>query len=508
MTDNSSGTASRLAGQSGLIIGGNAFTLLAGLPFQIYLARVLGAQQLGAFSLFEVIAQMAGALAALGLSYTVVRFIPEHLSLGQHRHVRQLLTTIFFMTLVAGVIAATLVTVGGERLVDWIPELRNYSQLFPFVGAITLLGMLLGLSAQALRAFLDIRWMILVGSFLQLMLKIAITITLLWLGWELMGYLIAVVASLGFALAGMLWGLRRHLLRLGHTEEAVLRETRRMWWSYSRTMYASYLLGMALAPVERFLIGAAIDLASLGIWTAVRQLQSLPQVFLQVIITVTAPMFVGAKARGEADEVTHLYRIATDWVGRMGFPLLVFLAIFGGKVLGLYGPRFAAVGHWPLLILVMGQFVNLATGPVGTLLNQVGQERTMLRLNLLSDCLFFACLLTLAPILGLLGVAAAAALSTTFSNLAAVRVMKQQLGISWWSVRNQRQYLPLVFCVVATLLVSYADLVHGAWDLVLALAVTYAVFFLTYLSRGLSSEDKAIYDMMRAGLGFANEKRK
>jgi O-antigen/teichoic acid export membrane protein len=508
MNDNSPDTAKRLAGQSGLVIAGNAFTLLAGLPFQIYLARVLGAEQLGAFSLFEVIAQTAGALAALGLSYTVVRFIPEHLRLGQHRHVRQLLTTLFSVTLLAGVVAAALVTFGGERLVDWIPELRKYSRLFPFVGAMTLLGMMSGLAAQALRAFLDIRWLTLVASFLQLMLKIAIAITLLRLGWELMGYLIAVVASLGLALAGMLWGLRRHLLQLVHTKEDVLRATRRMWWSYSRTMYASYLLGMAVAPLERLLIGAATDLASLGIWTAIRQLQNLPQVFLQVIITVAAPMFVGAKAEGKADEVTHLYHIATDWIGRLGFPLLIFLAIFGGKVLGLYGARFADAGHWPLLILLLGQLVNLATGPVGTLLNQLGQERTMLRLNLLTDGLFLICLLTLAPFFGLLGVAAAGALSTIFSNLTAMRVMKQRLGISWSSVRNQRHSLPVLFCLVATFLISYADLVHGARDLLLALAATYAIFFLTYVSRGLTNEDKELYRSVLSGLGLANDKWK
>jgi O-antigen/teichoic acid export membrane protein len=508
MNDNSPDTVTRLAGQSGLVIVGNAFTLLAGLPFQIYLARVLGPEQLGAFSLFEVIAQTAAALAALGLSYTVVRFIPEHLSLGQHRHVRQLLTIIFSVTLLAGVVAAALVTFGGERLVHWLPELRKYSHLFPFVGAMTLLGMLSGLAAQTLRAFLDIRWLIFVVSFLQLMLKIGIAITLLWLGWELMGYLIAVVVSFGLALAGMLWGIRRHLHRLGHTKENVFRETRRMWWSYSRTMYSSSLLGMAAAPIERFLIGGALDLASLGIWSAVRQLQSLPQAFLQVIITVVAPMFISANAKGKKDEVTHLYRIATDWVGRLGFPLLIFLAIFGDKLLALYGAPFSEAGHWPLLVLVVGQFVNLATGPVGTLLNYLGQERTMLRLGLLSDGLFFICLLTLAPLLGLVGVAAAATLATLLVNLAAARLMRQKLGISWWIVRNKRLYLPLLFCGVATLLASYVDLVHGAWDLVVALAATYAVFFLTYLSRGLSSEDKEIYRMVRSGLGFANERRK
>src|SRR5208283_5536825 len=105
-----------------------------------------------------------------------------------------------------------------------------------------------------------------------------------------------------------------------------------------------------------------------------------------------------------------------------------------------------------------------------------------------SDCLFFVCLLTLAPILGLLGVAAAGALSTSFSNIAAVHIMKRQIGIRWLTIRNQRQYLPLILCILAMLLISYADLVHGAWGLVFALVAAYAVFFLAYLSGGLSRE--------------------
>ena len=506
MSDSSPGIASRLAGQSGLVMAGNAFTLLVGFPFQIFLARTLGAEQLGAFSLFEVIAQTAAALAGLGLSYTIVRFLPEHVTLGKHRHVRLLLGTVLAVTLLAGSIAAATVTIGGRLLVDWLPELQSYSHLFPLAGAMTLLGMLVGLSAQALRAFLDIRYMVLIGSFLQLTVKVAIAVALLWLGWELFGYLIAVIASLALALAGMLWGLRRHLANLVRTDEEVLPETRKTWWAYSRTLYASSLLGMAAAPVERVLIGVTIDLASLGIWSAVRQLQSLPQAFLQIVVTVVAPMFVRANADGESSEVRHLYHIAADWVGRLGFPLLIFMAVFGDRVLGLYGEAFSAAGHWPLLILVSGQFVNLATGPVGAMLIMLGQERTMLRIGFITDALFFIALLTLAPPFGLAGVATASALSVVCLNFAAVYVMKRKLGVGWWSARYRRLTAPVLTCIAAALVVEYEGLASSAWDLALALVATYALFSLVYISRGLSSEDRAIYRKVRAGLGLANDR--
>ena len=505
MSDGSPAVASRLAGQSGLIMAGNAFTLLAGFPFQIYLARMLGAEQLGAFSLFDVIAQTVAAFAGLGLSYAMVRFIPEHAGSGQPRHVRQLLITAFSTTLLLGVCAGVAVAVLGARLADWLPELRPYLSLFPIAGAMALLAMLTGMSAQALRGFLDIRWMVFVASFLQLTLKIAIAVALLSLGWALRGYMIAVVASLLLAFGGMAWGLSRHLARLGHADDHVLPETRRMWWSYAYTMYASSLLGMAVVPVERFLIGGVLDLASLGIWTAVRMLQSLPQAFLQIVITVVAPMFVGAKGKDGSREVADLYRIGTDWVCRLAFPLLIFLATFGDQVLGLYGSQFSSAGYWALLILLVGQVVNLATGPVGAILYMLGQEKLMLRISLLSDGLFFAFLLVLTPALGLVGASAASALATICSNLAGVQVMRRQLGIRWWSARYRRLAVPIGICIAASLAADHIGMVHNAFALGLSLVATYAIFFVAYASRGLTSEDKAIY---RSILGLAKDTRK
>jgi O-antigen/teichoic acid export membrane protein len=365
-----------------------------------------------------------------------------------------------------------------------------------------LLGMLTGLSQQALRAFLDIRYLVLVSSFLQLALKVAIAMALIWLGWALMGYLVAVVVSSALAVAGLVWGLRGHIQRLERTQEEISPETRKTWLAYSRTMYANSLLGVVGAPVERFLLAGMINLASVGILMAVRQLQSFPQVLLQVIIMVIAPMFVDAKTRGDMDEVKHLYHIATNWVCRLGFPLLVFLFVFGDELLGLYGAAFSEIGHLPLLVLVAGQFVNLSMGPLGNMLNMVDYENEMFRLNMISTGMGYLLLLVLVPNLGLLGVALASTFSMLFLNVTALRIMRVKLGISWWSARHQRLLVPLAAAFALALLADVLRLAQGAWTLVMVLAATYGVFFLIYLSGGLSQEDKEVYSMLRVRLGL------
>jgi stage V sporulation protein B len=495
----------RLAGQSGLIMLGNLFTLFVGFPFQIYLAKTLGAEQLGALGLFEAIAQTVGPLLGFGLGFTLVRFVPQQVELGQHRHVRMLMRQVYFLTTLCGIIGAVLVAVGGVLLLRWMPELVPYQDLFPLVGLMTLLGMLVGISQQALRAFFDIPHMVWISSFLQLSIKVAITIVLLWWGWALMGYLLAVVASAGVALLGMLWGVRKHLRRLAATQEEITPQTRKSWRAYASTMYGNTLLGIAAAPAERFLLAGTIDLASVGVLMAVRQLQAFPQVLLQVIITVIGPMFVAARTKGHQEEVEHIYHISTDWVCRLGFPLLVFLLVFGEQVLALYGAAFASAGRWPLFLLLLAQVVNLSCGPLGIMLNMLGHENRMLQLNTISNGIFFACLLLLVPFLGLLGVALGGLSSMLFLNLAAIHTMKRRLDIPWWSPRYQRLLLPLVVITLAALALSATSGVATAWSLVAALLGLYLIFFMVYAMRGFSHEDREVYGLLLSRLNLGHK---
>ncbi|HSV77742.1 MAG TPA: oligosaccharide flippase family protein [Ramlibacter sp.] len=502
MTQAAAGTASRMASQSGLLMLGNMFTLLVGFPFQIYLARMLGAQQLGAFGLFEVIAQTAGTLFGFGLATALVRFIPHHIEKGEGGSVRRLLAWVYGWTVAGGALAVVVLMAGRPLLLRWVPELAAYPSLYPFLGAMAVLGMLIGLSAQALRAFMDIRYMIIVASFVQLAVKVAVAVVLISLGWELAGYLCAVVISVMVALAGMVWGIHRHLRQLAPTASEAPADTRQAWWSFSRTMYANSLVSMAGPPAERVLLAGAIDLASVGVLMAVRQLQGLTQVLFQILVTVIGPMFVAAKARGDMEEVKRLYHIATDWMCRLGFPLLMFLLVFADDVLALYGTGFAQAGRWPLVVLVIGQLFNLLTGPHGAMLNLLGHEKDMFKLYLVSSGSFLLALVVLAPLFGLLGVALASLLPIVFLNLIELHFMNRWLGIGWWSGRYRRLAGPMIaVCAVATLF-KWTSGSLGAVALAGALAGLYLAFIATYLSARPTGEDVEVFDTIRRQLGF------
>ena len=79
----------RLGTQALVLFLGNAFpNLCLGLPLQIYVARVLGAADLGVFSLIEAATGLLSGLLSFGIAAAVVKFIPQHLEKGEFQSIK------------------------------------------------------------------------------------------------------------------------------------------------------------------------------------------------------------------------------------------------------------------------------------------------------------------------------------------------------------------------------------------------------------------------------------
>src|SRR6476469_4613824 len=116
-----SATARRLGLQTLYVIAGNLFTLIVGLPLQIYVARVLGADGLGVYSLLDAAMATVSGLLGLGVAQTVVRFIPTYLEKHEYRRIRRLLLLSALLLGAVGATACIVVWVGLPGVDDLWP---------------------------------------------------------------------------------------------------------------------------------------------------------------------------------------------------------------------------------------------------------------------------------------------------------------------------------------------------------------------------------------------------
>jgi len=81
-----------------------------------------------------------------------------------------------------------------------------------------------------------------------------------------------------------------------------------------------------------------------------------------------------------------------------------------------------------LMILAVGQFVNVATGSVGYLLNMSGHERDMNLVTLFTGPLTIILVALLSNYYGVMGAAIATAVGVSVQNLGALVLVKVRMG--------------------------------------------------------------------------------
>src|SRR5204863_907069 len=69
---------------SGMYFAGTIFSVAFGYVFKVYLARVIGAQQLGLFALGMTLVGFVGIFNTLGLPQSAVRFVAEYKATGKY----------------------------------------------------------------------------------------------------------------------------------------------------------------------------------------------------------------------------------------------------------------------------------------------------------------------------------------------------------------------------------------------------------------------------------------
>jgi O-antigen/teichoic acid export membrane protein len=495
-----------VAGQTIVVFAGNAFTLFAGLPFQIYVARVLGVNQLGLFGLVEAAVVTLSGFVSFGIAQTAVRFIPYHLAKGEHEHIRTLALLATLALTAAGVTMAGSIVLLSAPVMAWFGIEKAGSKLVTVMALTVPIGLLTFLYQQILRGFQEIIIMIVGTSFVALMVKIVLAVTLFQGGYGVQGYAFAVVGGGVAALAFMFAGTMRLIFRLDCPATAASAPLGH-WARYASISYATGQTSNIVMHVDRFILAATIGTDAIATLMVVRQLQQLPTTFHQMFLAVVAPMFAAANGPDAASRRQTLYHLTTDWVMRLALPLILFLAVFGDSLLHLYGEAFGVNGTPVLLLCLVAVSITVASGPTGSLMTMTGLEAPLLRISVLGSLILVTLYALAIPLAGLLGVGISLIASTLFVNLSALRLMRRRLALPWWS-RRYAAWPVSGGLTLAALLILRAALrsvggVSIAW-LGVGLAAAYGSFLAGNLLQGMSDDDRAVFDALMTRLGLTS----
>ena len=435
------------------LAAGNFFEFGSRFVIVFLLARVLGAEQYGMYTLAISAAALVGSFSSLGLDTAMVRYVAI-----QSRRRDELG---LWGTLQIGVGISTLTSVlAGLGLyffaepvaVDIFHEpqlvelLRVFGIIVPFLSLSNVL-------ADIARGFKRMDYAALAENGVQF------TVRMILIGILALIKLDVFVASIVFGISDLASTLV--LIRLLHKEFSFRRPLRqarydfREIFSYSMTFWISGILTKFRKNIDTFFLGALSSVASVGIFTVAARINLVGHVAYVSLIASVKPILAELFDQGNLDQLGKLYTTATRWTFTANLPLFLIMVLYPSTLLSVFGETFTG-GATALILLACGEFVNAGTGICGSIIDMTGYNKVKLTNSVIWVSLIVGLNALFIPRYGVIGAAAA-----VFTGISLINLLR--VSEVWFLMRLQPYDRTFLKPIVAALTSFAAAQLLALW---------------------------------------------
>lgn len=189
------------------------------------------------------------------------------------------------------------------------------------------------------------------------------------------------------------------------------------------------LLNTLMGTMDILVLGKIGSAADVGVYGVAVRLAMFTSFILMAANSYAGPHYAAAYALGDIAAVRRLAIRSAQVTTAATAPLLLLFVAIPSQLMGLFGQGFKAGGA-VLVVLAIGQFVNVATGSAGQVLIMTGHEKDMRNISFLAAAITIAGLFALAPVWGAFGGAIATASGVIAQKLMATGLLKKRLGLT------------------------------------------------------------------------------
>ncbi len=400
--------------------------IAAGLVFglNVILARLLGAEGSGIFFLAFTIVLVVAAIGRVGMENALVRFVAANIASEQPGKVLGVYRKAMLYSLVMSAILAVLLYL----LAPWLsyaifakPELSDPLAIMAIaVVPLALLTLhshaLQGLKKIAISIFvLSVSVPLLTGFISLLFIPIYFIDAAVW------GYVFATLVTL---ILGRVYWKRC----VGSFDRETAEFDRGVLLESSMPLFGIIIMNIVITWSPMLFLGVWESSENVGIYSAASRAAMLTSFVLVAVNSIAAPKFAALYQSGDMVTLSVVARKSTKIMVLLSAPILLVFLLIPEFILSLFGEQFKQ-GTYILIILSIGQFINVATGSVGYLLMMSDNERLM-RNNLVFTMLLGIVLnFLLIPEYGIIGGAVGAAIVLATQNIVAVVLVWKKLNI-------------------------------------------------------------------------------
>lgn len=394
---------------------------------QVFLTRWMGGSEMGVYVYALAWASVLALVAAIGLPYAGLRFIPQYVASGDQARLLGFMRNACLLTLASSLAVAGLVLV----VVFYIwPTASDYrTPILIAVAAIPLLAATKLLS-QMNRAFKAVVAAAVPMNIVRPILILAGSALIVFSGQKLTAISALWVTLFGIFIVGCIQVLLLERVKrtsLSPLSREPVYETRQ-WLQVSLPLLMVVGSNMILTHSDILMIGAYLTSEDVAIYNAAAKTAAFVSFGLVALNARGTPAIAGLFAQGKHTELQSLVTNVALWALVPAAVLTLGAVVFGDLALGIFGSSFTAA-HSALIILGFGHLINAAAGPVASLLTTTGHQNVCGAILAASALTNIGLNFLLIPLYGINGAAMATASTMAIWNLALWPIVMKRLKV-------------------------------------------------------------------------------
>lgn len=483
----------------GISFASRVFEYATRFIFGILIARALGVEQYGLFTLIITVALFATNTAMLGLQVGMVRFLPPAIREKDDETVRGIiqvctgLPALFSLALGAGLLffadpLASLVF-HDPRLT---PLLRTASLLIPIDT--------LGFMAYTITiSYKQPQYSALANHIITPLAKLLLAVGFLALGLSTQGIVVSQVLATLIGLGVMVYYVNS-LFSLRRFFQITTCNTRQLL-RYSLPAYLGWMVNTIRSTLSTMVLGLVGLTAGVGVFSAASRFSLIGSMFYLSIGNISTPIIADLHSRREAAQMKAYYQTTTRWLVMFNLPLFLTSALFARPLLSIFGDDFTA-GATSMMILAVGTLAYTGTGVGANILDMTDHPKVNTANSVVMVFITIALNLLLIPHWGVMGAAAASALSTVLVNLLCLIEVWYLLGMQPY----HRGFLKLLAAGLLSAGLTWFLIGRMSLPLLMELlvggAALWGIYLLALLAMGLPESDLMVMKRLWAHLNF------
>ncbi len=470
--------------------------------FTVILARFVGVEFIGIYSLANAVTRIGEVFGRAGLHSGVMRFVSRLDKETEQETIKERISS----GLKLGILFSIVVTVVQIVFSKWLAfDLFNGSELLHQVLIISAISLpfatIMSIAAFATQGYQLLKYKVIVLNIIRPLVMLGSV--LFCIGFlthdDAVKYPLLISAAFS-AIVALAFLKKLTRIKLSQIFSSLF-DTELL--SFSFPLMFVTILGTLMHWMDIIMLGYFTDTSTVGLYHPATRSAGLLRTVLVAFMGIFAPTMAALYHRGDYAEMGKLYKLTIRWIISLSLPIAIIVILYAKKVMLLFGGEYIDAAD-SLMILILAAFMQTVFGGGGDTLTMAGFTKINMLNSILAVSINIILNIIWIPQFGIMGAAYATLVSmTTLGGLRLIEVL-HFIKIDPFSIKLLKPLLAgVVMTIVLFLIKPMIMPLHTILSLIIVFLIGFLSFFIILWLLKFDADDKEVWSGIRM---IANKK--